>query len=301
MNVNNLDLNLLRVFDAVMDTGSITVAGNRLGLTQPAMSNALRRLRDLLNDSLFVRTTAGMKPTPYGQRLGPPIRGALASIQSALAVDVGFDPKTSKRCFNIVTTDVGELMFLPRMLSKLMTTAPSVTVSSSQIPREKYREALESGVADLAIGQLPEMHTDFHQQVLREETMVCLLRRNHGAIGDTLDLEQFLAAKHVAIVHTSAGDSSVRKALGKRAGRRQVMLHLPHYTTVPMILAESDLIAVMPQAIATAFSKLKELKTLPLPFRMPSVQVRQFWHERSHRDAAHRWLRNLFASTSRKS
>ena len=295
MNINTLDLNLLRVLHAVMQEGNITVAGARLGLTQPTMSNALRRLRALFNDPLFVRTTHGMKPTPYAETLAGPVSETMATIRKLLELDQRFDPANTSRIFSIVMTDIGELMFLPRLMAHLEIAAPGANVISAQIPRERYREALESGSADIAIGQLPEVHQDFHQQMLCEEPLVCLMRREHPEIGNSLSLEQFLAARHIVVVHSSQGDSWVRKALGKHADKRRIVLQVPHYVVLPAILAETNLISVIPRAAANAFRGLPTLKALPLPFRVPGIQVRQFWHARSHHDQGHRWFRNVMA------
>jgi DNA-binding transcriptional LysR family regulator len=295
MNPNTFDLNLLRVFDAVMREGNITAAGARLGLTQPAMSHALKRLREHCKDPLFVRTTRGMKPTAYAQVLAEPIAQAMAVMRTALELDVQFDPATSTRTFGLVMTDIAELIFLPLLIPHLKRVAPQVRVVSTQLPRERYRDALELGTTDLAIGQLPAMQSDFHQQYLFDEPLVCVMRRDHPTIGQRLSMRQFMETEQVVTAAPALVDGLVKRALGKRAARRKIALQVPHYLVVPMVLPPTDLIAVVPKAVATAFARFEELKALPLPFPVPAVQVRQFWHERFHHDPGHRWMRGVIA------
>lgn len=295
VNINHFDLNLLRVFHAILREGSMTAAGAQLGLTQSATSHALMRLRKLCNDPLFVRTTHGMKPTAYGQLLAEPVEQAVRAIRNVLELDMQSDPATSTRSFVVVTTDVAELIFLPKMMARLTQAAPGISIVVKQLGREQYRAALESGNADLALGQLPEFQTDFHQQHLFDEPLVCLMRQDHPRIGRRITKQQFMEEAQVAIVAPALVDGFVKRALGKGTVQRRIALHLPHYMVVPMILAQSDLIAVVPKTLATTFAPLVALKALPLPFDVPPVRVRQFWHQRSHHDPVHRWLRNTIA------
>lgn len=295
MNINTFDFNLLRVFEAVMREGNITVAGAQLGLTQSAMSHALQRLRQVFNDPLFVRTTRGMRPTAYAQTLAGPVMEAIGAIKNALELDVRFDPATSSRTFNLLMTDIAELIFLPHLIPYLKQVAPDVSIVSTQMERGHYRDALELGPADLAIGQMPHMHRDFYQQHLFEEPLTCLMRSAHPAIGRRLSMQQFMEAEHISVSAPALVDGLIKRALGKRAAKRKISLHIPHYAVVPMILARSDLIAVVPEHVGTAFARLEEFKALPLPFDVAAVRVSQFWHERSHHDPGHRWLRAAVA------
>ncbi len=295
MNVNTFDLNLLRVFDAVMREGNITAAGARLGLTQPAMSHALKRMRELCNDPLFVRTTRGMKPTAYAQQLAEPVAQAIGVIRAALERDAKFDPATSSRTFNLLMTDIAELIFLPKLIPHIEKLAPNVSIVSTQAARDRYRDALEVGTTDLAIGQLPDLQQDFHQQYLFDEPLVCLMRRDHPTIGKKLSLDQFLETGQISVSAPAQVDGLVKRALGKRAARRKIVLHVPHYLVVPMILMQSDLIAIMPRTLSTIFSAVSPVKSLPVPFAVAPVHVRQFWHARSHHDPGHQWLRATIA------
>lgn len=299
MNINTFDFNLLRVFDAIMREGNITAAGAQLGLTQSTMSHALQRLRTLCNDPLFVRTTHGMKPTAYAHTVSGPISQAIDSIKAALEMDTRFDPATSTRSFTLLMTDIAEMIFLPRLIAHIGKVAPGVTLVSKQLERSKYRDALELGPADLAIGQLPKMQQDFYQQHLFDEPMICMMRKDHPAIGRRLSMEQFMDAWQISVSAPAQVDGLIKRALGKRASKRKIALHIPHYVVVPMILARGDLIAVVPESVATAYGHTKELKALPLPFNLLPVVVRQFWHERCHHDPGHRWLRATLAEMFR--
>nr|MBA2689181.1 LysR family transcriptional regulator [Burkholderiales bacterium] len=263
MNINTFDFNLLRVFDAVLREGNVTAAGGQLGLTQSAMSHALQRLRQICNDPLFVRTTRGMKPTPYAQTLAGPVMQAIGAVKRALELDVRFDPATSERTFNLLMTDVAELIFFPRLIRYLNQIAPHVSIVSTQMDRVHYRDALELGPADLAIGQLPQMHKGFYQQHLFDEPLICLMRREHPLIGRRLSMQQFMEAGHISVSAPAQVDGLIKRALRQRAAKRRIALHIPHYVVVPMILAGSDLIAVVPKSVGTAFGRLEELKALP--------------------------------------
>ncbi|WP_194726446.1 LysR family transcriptional regulator [Noviherbaspirillum malthae] len=300
MNINTFDFNLLRVFDAVMKEGSLTIAGTRLGLSQSAMSHAVNRLRQTFNDPLFVRTTRGMKPTPFAQKLAGPVAEAIHAVRNTLELDMPFDPASSDRVFNLLMTDIAELIFLPRLIPYLKEVAPRVQIISTQMERSRYRDALEQGSADLAIGQIPQTHKDFYQQYLFDEPLVCLTRKDHPAIGDKITMEQLMSTEQVAVSTPALVEAVVSKALGKRAVRRRIVLQTPHYAVVPTILAKTDMVAIVPVHVAITFARLAEFKTLPLPFKVPAIKVTQFWHQRSHHDHGHIWLRSVLADLFRE-
>src|SRR5918994_6067164 len=180
MNANRLDLNLLRVFQAILDTRSVTAAASSLGLTQSAVSNQLARLRDAFDDPLFVRTTEGMVPTPRALAIADPVRKSLVAIRLCLEEQLGFDPATSDRTFKIFMSDVGQLIFLPRLLERIAKVAPAVSIHTVQVPQSKMRDmALESGEVDLAAGYFENFDGSFRQQLLFEEHYVGMVRAGH--------------------------------------------------------------------------------------------------------------------------
>lgn len=299
-----LDLNLLRVFMAVMQERSITQAGSRLGLTQSATSAAVNRLRQQLNDQLFVRTRQGMEPTSLAIALATPVGNAMGLIRDALEESRGFDARTTAREFRLLMTDVGELMFLPRLTAWVHEHAPGVRLSCRQVPRDQYGAELETGGADLALGMLPLGERDFVQQRLKDETLVCLACAGNPVARKRLTMDVFLSLPHVVIRAPAMGDRFVVKALGERAGRRKIVAEVQHYLSVPMILRDSPFLAVVSTSVAAELAGPNRLAALPLPFKLEPLAIRQFWHKRWNNDPGHRWLRSgivsLFGRAARR-
>ncbi len=290
MNINTLDLNLLRVFHAVMREGSITLAGGSIGLTQSATSNALKRLRAQCGDPLFVRTADGMVPTQLASELAPPIAQALALLKDAVARERGFDPARSRRDFRMLMTDVGDLMFLPRLTSHLRGVAPGVRLICRELPREQHGLVLERGEADIALGMLPPGPRDFVQQRLFDEPLVCIVGRDHPVIRGSLSRAQYLAAEHVVRQPRGLADSMVVSALGSSAAQRKVVLEVQHYMVVPQVVQSTALLSIVPETIATAVQQAA-LQIFRPPFPVRRLVIHQYWHKRQHADAGHRWLR----------
>ena len=269
MNLNTFDLNLLRAFAALIQEGSTTAAGKRLGLTQPAMSRSLHRLRAAFGDPLFVRTQHGMRPTDYAKLLRAPIEDALNAASRAIDLRPFFDPPTSKRTFRIVTTEIGAAFYFRKLLPYLTQVAPRIEFVVRQMPREQYLEALELGTAELALGQLPEITGAFHIKHLYDLNLACLVRKQHPTIRHSVSMEQFINARHIEVTAPSGVDALVRRALGKRAARLDIVLAVPSYLAVPYILSECDMISVVPQALGNSYAKVWPVRTVPLPFRTP--------------------------------
>ncbi|CAN5741298.1 LysR family transcriptional regulator [soil metagenome] len=300
INLTTIDLNLLRVFDSVMAERSITRAGNKLGLTQSATSNALKRLKTHCGDPLFVRTAAGMAPTRYATELAAPIAQALTLLRGAAQRELVFDPARSHRHFTILMADVGDLMFLPILLGHLRKVAPGLKIVVHDIPRERYGQALESGDADLALSMLPAAPRDFVQQRLFDEPLVCVARRDHPVIKGKLSRAQYMAAEHLVRQPRGMSDGLVIKALGRSAAERKVALEVQHYLAIPLIVQATDLLSIVPRTVAEMFLEQTQLQVLKVPFAVGSIKVRQYWHKRQHHDPGHRWLRaellSLFAA-----
>lgn len=293
--LDTLDLNLLRVFDVIMREGSITAAGATIGQTQSSMSHALGRLRQHLGDPLFVRTTKGMQPTPYAERLSASVANAFQALREGVNATEAFDPATSSRSYTLLTTDIAELMLFPTLVTHLSEVAPHIRVTSAQTARSDYRAQLERSAADLAIGKLPENHVDFHQQHLFDLPIGCLVRRDHPAIGESISLAQFMATPQIAMTEPAQVEIAVARAIGKRAAQRNIVLRLSHYLSVPSIINGSDLIAVMPMIGNEEWMAKRDLRLIPLPFAVPPFRIVQFWHDRHRCDEGHRWLRGIIA------
>lgn len=293
MNMSDLDLNLLRAFDAIATEGSVTVAGERIGLSQPAMSNALARLRQMFDDPLFVRTPRGMRPTPFAQQLAQPVREALRLIQGALQQHAGFDPKSSGNTFRFSMSDIGEMVFLPGLLERVKRDAPGVKVEVVRIPIKDVHTALEAGEIDLAVGFLPGLTTGMRAQPLFREHYVCMMRADHPVIGAKISAKQFREAAHVLVSYVGTGHQVIEETFIKEGLSERIAARVPHFLVVPMILGRTELIVTVPSRVAAVFAGMGNFKVLPLPLRMPTFEVRLHWHQRFHQDPANLWLREV--------
>jgi DNA-binding transcriptional LysR family regulator len=286
MNVQDVDLNLLRVFDAVLHESGVTPAAARLGLTQPAVSNALARLRKLFGDPLFVRTPTGMDATPFARELAAPVRQALALLESALAHGPGFDPATTTRAFRFYMSDLGQIEFLPPLIERVEQRAPGVRLEAVALDVEGIGAALASGTLDLAVGFLPALGPPIERRALFRDPYVCLMRVDHPI--KSLTRKRFLEAAHI-LVSYRGGHRVIEEAF-ERAGIR-VALRVPHFTVAPMVLERTDLVLTLPARVARVFERGGKLKSLPVPLQIPVADVGVHWHERFEADPGNRWLR----------
>jgi len=290
MNVQDIDLNLLRVFDAVLHEKGVTPAAARLGLTQPAVSNALARLRKVFGDALFVRTPRGVDATPFARELAEPVRQALALLESALAHGPGFDPATSTRAFRFYMSDLGQIEFLPPLVERVQRAAPGVRLEAVALEVDDIADALAAGALDLAVGFLPGLGAPVRRQALFRDPYLCLMRKDHPAIADRLTRKMFLDASH-ALVSYRGGHRVIEEALERAGLARRIALRVPHFTVVPMVLERSDLILTLPARVARVFERRGKLKALPPPVPIPPAEVALHWHERFEPDPGNRWLR----------
>ena len=296
MKLNDLDLNLLLVFDRLVQDGRVSRVADALGLSQPAVSNALRRLRDALGDELFVRTPSGMSPTPHAQRLAEPVAQALRTLQGALNVQASFDPARSERCFTLAMTDVGEIYFLPVLMDALSDKAPGITLRCVPVADPGLREQMAAGRVDLALGSLPQLQGGFFQQALFRQRYVALMRAGHAlAAQRQLTATQFRAAAHVQVISAGTGHGQVEDALQRLGVHRRVQLTVPHYVALGHVLGRTELIATVPERLAERLTPAHGLVARPLTLRLPSSTIAQFWHSHLHRDPGHQWLRGLTA------
>lgn len=289
------DLNLLLVFEALMEERNVTTAASSIGLTQPTFSHALNRLRKTCGDPLFVRTAKGMQPTAAAEGMAEPIKQALTLIRGSLAQRPSFDPTSGSRLFKLLLTDIGTVTFLPRLIRHLEDHAPSVSIETSQIAQDGYREALQNGTVDLAIGQMPPLVAGFFQQRIFEDEFVCVVGANHPRIKSAPSVEAYLNENHVRVSVPGRQFSSVDQALSDQDLVRRVMVTVPQYLAILPILATSALMATVPFKVFLAMRRSDELRMYSLPFTVPPVVVRQFWHERSHADPGLVWLRSTIA------
>ena len=299
VNFASLDLNLLRVFDAIYTTRSVTIASSTLHLTQPAVSKQLNRLREIFEDPLFVRTVEGMAPTPRAEALAGPIHRALIEVRSAFDSQVGFDPEASERTFRIFMNDAGQMALLPRLLAAIAQEAPRVNLETVQMPTARMRGVgLESGDVDLAVGYFENFDGSIHCQVLFEERYVGMVREDHPEIHETLSFEQFLHASHVIYQPAGGGHASqesfVDKAFWAAGVHRRVAVRLAHAVGMSSMVSNTDHLVVIPSRLALACARLVPVRILELPIEIPHFKVTQYWHDRFHADPGNQWLRGTF-------
>ncbi len=301
INMRTFDLNLLRVFEALSHDRSVSLAAAKLGMSQPALSNALNRLRIVFDDPLFVRTRRGMQPTPKAEQLALTLHEGLATIRAGLSSSAAFDPATSERRFTLLMTDVGELSFLPVVLSTLSKSAPKIDLCVRHLPVERYGELLESGGADLAIGRLQLADTLKSELIHSSPFVVLASQTNRYLTKDaegraTLSFEDYIRAPHVEIESYGASGNPVKQALGSLGPRRRVALILPHTTVLPRLIEGTDLLATIPKVCADKLITMGAVCAVSPPFPIEQNFVYQWWHRRNDSDNGNRWLRKLFAT-----
>jgi DNA-binding transcriptional LysR family regulator len=296
MHVSDLDLNLLRVFDAMMRTLNVTQAAQQLGLTQPATSHALQRLRKALGDPLFVRTSKGMQPTPFAVGIGERVGQAMGLLETCLGEEPEFAPQTTTRTFTLFITDIGDVVLLPALMAHFKAHAPHARLRAVGASFKDVGRELESGGVDIAVTVLPVLGAGFYQQALFREQYVCIARADHPQIRGKLTLQQFGRAGHALVTTEGTGHEVIEHSLIKRQLGPNIMLRTPHFLAMPALIAQSDLIATVPRRLALATQSTHNIQILPNPIRLPAYGVKQFWHKRLHDDPAHRWLRRLMVT-----
>jgi DNA-binding transcriptional LysR family regulator len=288
-----LDLKPLRLFDLLHSTGSVTRSAEQLGQSQPTVSIWLGRLRRRLNDPLFVRSPAGMLPTPRADALVGPAREALAALRRLSAGLPDFVPATAERRFRICMTDASHITLLPRLLAQVRAQAPLVRLEAARIA--DTGRALQSGDADLALGLVPGLESGFYQQTLFAQDWVCLANPRHPRLGAALSLRGYKDEAHIGIV-SGTGYLLLDAALKRRRIERRVLLELPGFLGLAAIVSTTDLIATLPRQIGETLAQVGGLKVHACPVPIPGFTVKQHWHARYHHDPGNRWLRGLCAS-----
>lgn len=297
-----LDLNLLRVFDEVMTERSLTRAAHKLSLTQPAVSNALQRLREALGDDLMKRSGQEMSPTPRALALWPTVREALGQLEGAL-VPGQFVPAQASNTFILAMADATAAKLMPGLLAAMDQTAPGVSIRVVPLTTRDPRRLLEDETLDLAIGYFPATMADltariqsgaavaFSHERLYSGEYVCVMRRDHPLAKETLTLANFCAARHLLVSFSGRPFGFVDEALAAIGQERRVVLTVNQFFTAGKLVAGSNLLTVLPRHFVNATGIADQLVLRELPFAMPLVHVDALWHHRVHRLTAHQWLR----------
>jgi DNA-binding transcriptional LysR family regulator len=293
MQLQDIDLNLLVVFNELLRQRRVSAVAVTLGISQPAISNALNRLRKVLGDELFLRTSKGMVPTPFAESLAEPIGYALGTIHDTLNVTSEFNPASTSRAFTIAMTDIGEIYLLPGLMRRLAADAPGVAISTVRNQSDTLRDEMERGEVDLAMGFLPDLKAGFFQRRLFRQRYVCLFRKGHPLAECGLTMKSFLASQHVSIVAEGTGHGMVDIAIQRAGVQRNLPLRVPHFVAVGHILQTTDLIAVVPEAYAARTLEPFGLRSAPCPVKIPDITINVLWHARNHREPGNQWLRQI--------
>ncbi|HAT3680029.1 TPA: LysR family transcriptional regulator [Serratia marcescens] len=301
MNLANVDLNLLVVFEALYQTRKVTAAGRRLNRAQPSVSNALARLRTLLNDPLFVRSGGGMAPTPRAHQLMPQIQQVLEQIHLALAPPARFDPATAgQRRFTLAAGDYADILLLPAIISRLRQTAPGIDIRVSRLDRHNIYRQLDRGEVDIALGGHLSGTESHYVRTLFEEHLVCIASRSHPQLADgRWDLARYLSLPHG--LYAPADDGSARGLVDRRlaeiGGQRRVAVTFSHIVALPAVVADSDLIATLAASVALRFSDPQRVRFLPLPdeLAIAPFPIELIAGRQAQRDPALIWLCELIS------
>lgn len=293
--INSVDLNLLKFLGALLRERSVTRAGARLGLSQPAASRALGRLRVLFKDKVVVRTPSGVEPTPRMLALEPLVARMLEEVRSIVA-PAQFEPSTVQHRFTIACADHIASMVLPGLVAQIEREAPGVVL---EIPAADGNnvDAVARSDADMALGvfedgQLP---AGFHRRRLYDEDLVCVVRRGHPMLSSRLTLARFAAQSHVVVTITGQGNAMVDTALARHGKSRRIAVRLPHFLVAPRIVAASDLLLSLPRRLAMHMAQSAPLELVELPLKVDMFSLSMIWHERAHGDPAQIWLRRQIA------
>lgn len=291
MNLRSLDLNLLVVFDAIYAEGSLSRAADRIGMSQPAMSNALARLRAALNDPLFERRGNGMEPTARARQLVNPVRQALDVLQAGLATGSSFDFRTAQHTFSVATEDFGEVVIMPRLMNWLSNVAPSIQVRIASERAAAGINETRRGKLDLALDYIPVEDEQLAVEQLIAETRVCVARSDHPRLVEGMTLETYLSLRHIVLNRQIPGGAVVSRELARRSLVRQIAMEVPHYLSMPVILLQTDLVATMPRRVAQVIAENYALKMVKLPLDVPDMPIYMSWNKAQTSDPAHRWFR----------
>ena len=296
MHVEDLDITKVRLLAALAETRKLSAAATRLGLSQPAASHALAKLRGQLGDALFVRSARGLSPTPFGERLAEAAREALECLRNGLEATRQFDPNATTREFTVFLSDVGQMVLLPKLLAFMQAEAPNARLRACPVPLEQPGIALASGEVDLAVGFFTTLVAGFRQSVLFQESYSCVVRADHPAFASGMSLEAFRAAPRAMADATGMSHAVMEHQLARHGIQGTPMLRVPQFMVLPLVIARSDLLVVMPSRLAETFASLVPLKVMVPPVPLPVFDCTVYWHERFNDEPANRWFRRAFVT-----
>lgn len=293
MNISGIDLNLMVVFEAILAEKNISKAAKKIGLSQPATSSSLNRLRSIYKDPLFTRTPKGMIPTYKALQIEPDIRNALEFLRKTLEPEKKFNPALCEKNFSIAMSDWLSLHIVPTLSKFLRKHAPLINLNVRNMPPDEMHKALMSGELDLGISGLNNLGVGTDKQVLYREHYECLVWSKHSAIKKKLTLDDYVKFPHILFSPLGSGPGAVDQALAKKGLKRRVGLRSVYSLIIPPILENTDLIATIPAPLARFFAKHISVKIFPPPIPINEHDIIQYWSKKNHTDPAHQWLRSV--------
>jgi DNA-binding transcriptional LysR family regulator len=298
MDIRAVDLNLLKAFDALTSERAVTRAAERIGLSQPAMSHALSRLRSLFSDDLFVRTPSGMEPTARAREIAPLVAAAIEHIEAAFNLGIGFDPAKSKGIFTAGMAEYAEVALVGRLAEAFAREAPTATLRLTPLTGIDAAEQLDRGTIDVAIAHLVTLPAHIESMLLLRDPFVVVARRGHPIAGQTLSIEAYAALNHILVSPRGATSGALDRILVDFGLRRRISLLVATYLALPVALAASDLVATVPSRTARQIAATAEIEIMPLPIDF-STTVSMAWHRRAASEPAQAWFRALLIEAAR--
>lgn len=286
------DLNLLRVLLAVHEAGNVTAAARRLGMSQPATSAALARLRHSLGDPLFVRSGQNMAATPRAQSIINRTREVIDIIDRDILSNPTFDPSTSTDQFTFCLSEIGEIAFLPTLLDHFRKAAPHTRICSLSLSPKDLSEQLQEGKVDLVIGYFPDLNEpNIYQQRLFSHDLVCMLRKGHAVKDERLTMERLCELEHLQVRDGGRNQEMYESYLAQAGVKRKIVLQMGHYMSTASIIERSNLVVVLPRTVANLYAKYANVRSVELPTDFPAYDIKQHWHARFQKDPRHQWIR----------
>ncbi|GGD40599.1 LysR substrate-binding domain-containing protein [Aureimonas glaciei] len=292
------DLNLLPIFVALMEERSVTRAAERVGMTQPALSNALARLRIMLQDQLFVRERYGIQPTPIALELAPAIAEALAKLDDAVLGQQDFDPAKAERVLTIAPNGYVEFALVPAVVAKLHEVAPGIKLRLTPYGNDLVETGVISGTTALVLGRIVDPPDNLVVQHVMNEGLACIVRADHPHIGDSITRDQFERMKHVNVVPPGRMRAGLYQALAQQQLKREIAISVTNFFSVAEVVAVTDYCATLPNLICRRLAHDPRVKVLPAPVDLGTFPVEMAWHVRYRHDPAHRWLRSLIGEVA---
>lgn len=310
MNISKIDLNLLVYLDVLLREKNVTRSADQLSITQPAMSNGLKRLRELFSDPILVRTSEGMMPTARALQLQPVVRDVLSKLEATIQPETEFEPLSSSRTFRIMASDYAETTLLAKVLGELRTKAPSVTLDIVT-PSDVSFHDVELGKVDMAINRFEELPMSFHQKVIWYDTFSCMVNKDHPCLPN-FDLDSYLEHQHVWVSKTGFGvgvgidPNEVQKLgwvdaeLDRLGKKRNIRVFTRHYHMAMWLAKEQGLIATLPTKATELYADNDNVRVLEPPFDIPPIALKMAWSPLLHHDVGHIWLRRLIVEIGNK-